>query len=86
MNLKNPLFKFAATLTRAQATCLVSEKDFQQHFAADATGARVIGAIAPEPERCLYCAAALSGNCEIRDEHYPYCSAECTARAIAEGA
>lgn len=30
-----------------------------------------------EIERCLFCSTQLSGNVEIRDEHYPYCSAEC---------
>ena len=29
-----------------------------------------------DPATCLWCGAVLSGNCEIRDEHWPYCSRE----------
>lgn len=35
----------------------------------------------PEPERCPMCNDLLSGNCEIRDDNYPYCSTRCSLEA-----
>jgi hypothetical protein len=34
-----------------------------------------------EIERCIYCSAALSGNIEIRDNTWPYCSVTCSINA-----
>jgi hypothetical protein len=36
---------------------------------------------APVKDLCLYCCNELSGNVEIRDEHYPYCSMRCVIDA-----
>lgn len=36
-------------------------------------------------ELCIWCGEPLSGNCEVRDEHYPYCSARCGLDAELEG-
>lgn len=35
----------------------------------------------PERERCPQCGEPLSGNCEVRDEHYPFCSVRCSLEA-----
>lgn len=32
-------------------------------------------------DHCLLCGYPLSGNCEIRDESYPYCSIPCAIEA-----
>ncbi len=37
-----------------------------------------------EKERCLLCNEPLSGNCEVRDDAYPYCSKECGLAAEIE--
>lgn len=62
---------------------------WQQHFdgwdgnrLSRSEACRRVGlAPAVERDRCIYCNTELSGNCEIRDEHYPYCSAHCAIDA-----
>lgn len=39
---------------------------------------------AREEDRCLYCNVLLSGNCAVRDDTWPYCSAICAIDAEEE--
>lgn len=37
--------------------------------------------LAADVPTCLWCEEPLSGNCEIRDETFPYCSVRCGSLA-----